>query len=37
MGLGSEIRDQEETYSGSKGEKGNGSGSATLVARIFHL
>ncbi len=31
MCLGSEIRDPEKTYPGSRGQKGAGSGSATLV------
>jgi hypothetical protein len=34
MGLVSEIRDPEKTYPGSRGQKGTGSGSATLVFRL---
>ncbi len=35
MGLGSEIRDPEKTYSGSRGQKGTGAGSATLLFYIW--
>jgi hypothetical protein len=34
MALGSEIRDPEKTYPGSRGQKDPGSGSATLLAAL---
>ena len=37
MGLGSEIRDPEKTYPGSRGQKGTGSGSATLPCMLERI